>query len=250
MRLQEFIASLDGRAKELLMSLRETVTDKEMEEECAAAMKAFVLHAKEIEDTVTKEPNNAEAIDMMLRINGVMEGEYFTLGFVVVTSDGRERRIPTMIEAGATQDSCMSLLGKILDEYKGDNPMLKAVVQIATSVCLVGRGGEDMAKKNAEARAKLSKGEDADEQLSCSVVMVDGRMGTLIVEENDSGDPTGMRWMSEASGMKCTQLSPADDLVMRYLAARLAMSSDVSTDGWTEDGWETPSRNTKTDTEN
>ena len=249
MKLRDFVDSLEGEARRALMALRAEVTDKDMESECHGALRCFVEHAADMAKLLEDEPDNAEPAFLMHLINGVQKGETFTLGFVIITSDNKEQRIPIMLDVGVSQDHMMNALTRVLDGFKGQQPMLKAVVQIASSVCIVGSDKDDIGEKNAAAKAALKKGDDPGKRLSCSVVMIDGRMGTLLVEQDDDGLPTDMRWMSEEAGMTCTQLTPADDLVMRYLATRISMQTDISTDGWTKDGWKPSSSNTETETD-
>ena len=250
--LRKYVDSLTGDAAKALADLREVRSAEDMETEARAALGAFSEYAVEAMERADADPDDKQAVAMASAAVAVQRGDAMALGVHFVTSDGTEHRKPFIASTGATVPDLYDSMMEILEEAwdgKSSQPYLVSMVQIVAALTVVVRDGETEEEATRKARKADAEG---DRVLSSSVVMVDGRIGTLLADTD--GPEVKMEWMhNDGSDMKCSAMHPSEALVLRYLTdsgKRHKMFQDRNMEGWTTEGWCDPTHNTKPDGDN
>jgi len=240
--LDKYIDSLTGSAAKAMRVLRKAMPDEEMEAEARGALAAFAEHAVGVLRMAQEDPDDELARHHAEAVKGVQRGEAFALGVVFITEDSEEHRVPMIASTGVSFSTLYTNIIETMTSYWEEGtaqPFLRCLVQIAAGIEVIGRDGET----EEESMARAIK--NPKRAMSSSVVMVDGRIGTLVVHENADGGPKSLDWMCSTNGMTCRALHPADDLVLHYLMdgeeRDLLFGDGVPMDGWNEDGWTDPS---------
>ena len=246
--LSKYIDSLTGGAAKAVRELRKLKSDEDMEVEARGALAAFSEHAITVMERAEECPEDEDAVAYAGAAVAVQRGEAMALGVHFITSDGVEHRCPFVAPSSTPTAELYDGMMKIMEgerDGKGGQPYLIALVQIVAALTVVIKDGEDEEEATLRARKANTEG---DRILSSSVVMIDGRIGTLLADT--SGPGVELEWMHTGEGGKtCKVMHPSEELMLRYLASRVeaGVYGDQSMEGWTTEGWCDPTHNTKPD---